>query len=298
LTSGAGDTNHPRLNVPLPPRPLDGRPLPLDGAQDRRQYFADWLVARDNPFFARALVNRVWKNFMGRGLVEAVDDIRDANPPSNPDLLAALTRDFVEHGFDVKHAARTIMNSSTYQLSSRPTATNAADVKYHSHYIAKRLPAEVMLDAISQVTGVPEVFPGFPGRRALQLPDAAVDSYFLTAFGRPSRVTAADSERQQEPSITQALHVINGDTINRKLAAPAGLITSLAASGADNKTVLERLYLSALSRMPSEQEVRTLSRAMDDAMSADAARPAAARRRVLEDVAWAILTGKEFLFNQ
>ena len=298
FSARTGDINHPRMNAPLPPRPLDGQPLPLDSAQDRRQYFADWLVSPDNPFFARAVVNRVWKNFMGRGLVEAVDDIRDANPPSNPELLAALTRDFVEHRFDVKQLARTIMNSSTYQLTSRPTASNAADLKYHSHYIARRLPAEVILDAIGQVTGVREVFPGYPGRRALQLPDAAVDSYFLSAFGRPTRVTPADSERQQEPSITQALHVINGDTINRKLTAPRGLIASLVSSGADHRTVLERLYLSALSRQPTDEELRTLSQAMDDAMAREAAAPVTARRRVLEDLAWAILTGKEFLFNQ
>ena len=298
--AGTGDINHPRLNAPLPPRPLDGQPLALDAAQDRRQYFADWLVAPENPFFARALVNRVWKNFMGRGLVEAVDDIRDANPPSNPELLAALTRDFVEHRFDVKQLARTIMNSSTYQLTSKPTASNAGDLKYHSHYMARRLPAEVMLDAIGQVTGVREEFPGYPGRRALQLPDASVDSYFLTTFGRPPRVTAADSERQQEPSMTQALHVINGDTINRKLRASDGLIQGLFASDADNKTAIERLYLAALSRSPTDEELRTLTRAMDEALARDQANPDSAagpRRRVLEDLAWAILTGTEFLFN-
>lgn len=298
----SGEINHPRLNVPLPPRPLDGEPLALDSERDRREYFADWLVSPDNPFFARAVVNRVWKNFMGRGLVEAVDDIRDANPPSNPALLAALTRDFVAHRFDVKQLARTIMNSTTYQLTSKPTATNADDLKYHSHYIAKRLPAEVMLDAIGQVTGVREAFPGYPGRRALQLPDAAVDSYFLTAFGRPPRVTAADSERQQEPSITQALHVINGDTINRKLRAPRGLIESLMADHADNRTAVRRLYLAALSREPTDEELGTLTRAMDETLSRDAAasgtaRAAALQRQVFEDLAWAILTGTEFLFN-
>ena len=262
-----GDINHPRLNVPLTPRPLDGPSLPLDADTDRRQYFADWLVSPDNPFFARAVVNRVWKNFMGRGLVEGVDDIRDANPASNPALLAALTRDFVAHRFEVKNLVRTIMNSTTYQLSSRPTETNAADLKYHSHYIARRLPAEVILDAISQVTGVAENFPGYPGRRALQLPDAAVDSYFLTAFGRPPRVTAADSERQQEPSITQALHVINGDTINQKLAAPRGLIQALVDGKSDNRTAVERIYLAALSRPPSIEEIATLSHAMDEALA-------------------------------
>jgi hypothetical protein len=316
----SGEINHPRLNAPLAPRPLDGQPIPFDADVDRRQVFADWLVSPDNPFFARAMVNRVWKNFMGRGLVEAVDDIRDANPPSNPALLSALTRDFVAHHFDIKHLARTIMNSTTYQLTSVPTATNAGDLTYHSHYLAKRLPAEVMLDAIGQVTGVREIFPGYPGRRALQLPDAAVDSYFLTAFGRPPRITAADSERQQEPSITQALHVINGDTINRKLRASDGIIQRLADENVDNRTAIEELYLAALSRHPSDEELRTLAKAMDDSFArttADAmasgsvdrrdlgedepdrpvSRTSSPRRQVLEDLAWAILTGREFLFN-
>jgi hypothetical protein len=302
-----GEINHPRLNVPLAPRPLDGPALAVDAGTDRRQFFAEWLVSPENPFFARAVVNRVWKNFLGRGLVEGVDDIRDANPASNPALLAALTRDFVAHRFDVKQLVRTIMRSTTYQLSSKPTATNAADLKYHSHYIAKRLPAEVILDAISQVTGVAESFPNHPGRRALQLPDAAVDSYFLTAFGRPPRVTAADSERQQEPSITQALHVINGDTINRKLSAPRGLIQSLIDGNTDNRTAVERIYLAALSRRPTDEELRTLSQAMDEALARPfesregerslRAGPDAGRRAVVEDLAWAVLTGREFLFN-
>lgn len=291
-----GEINHPRLNVPLEPRPLDAPSLPLDSPVDRRQFFAEWLVAPENPFFARALVNRVWKNFMGRGLVEAVDDIRDANPPSNPALLGALTRDFTGHRFDIKHLVRTIMNSSTYQLTSVPTATNAGDLKYHSHYIARRLPAEVILDAIGQVTGVREDFPGYPGRRALQLPDASVDSYFLTAFGRPPRVTAFDSERQQEPSISQALHVINGDTINRKLASDRGLIQTLVSEGVDNDTAVERLYLIALSRYPTGEERRALAATMDGA-GGNGAAIGASRRRALEDLAWAVLTGKEFLFN-
>ena len=289
-----GEINHPRLNLPLAPRPLDGPAMPVDAPGDRREAFVNWLVSPENPFFARSLVNRVWKNFMGRGLVEAVDDIRDANPPSNAALFEAVTRDFVAHRFDVRHLARTIMTSTTYQLTSTPAGRNAADHKYHSHYLARRLPAEVILDAISQVTGVGEDFPGYPGRRALQLPDAAVDSYFLSAFGRPPRLTAADSERQQEPSITQALHVINGDTINRKLSASRGLIHELVTTNAGNQVAIERLYLAALSRYPSDEERRALSVALD---SSSASGDTPARRKALEDLAWAILTGREFLFT-
>ena len=294
-----GDINHPRLNVPLAPKPLDGPAMPLEAPGDRRETFVNWLVSPDNPFFARSLVNRVWKNFMGRGLVESVDDIRDANPPSNAALFEALTRDFVAHRFDVRQLARTIMTSATYQLSSAPAGKNASDLKYHSHYIARRLPAEVILDAISQVTGVGEDFPGFPGRRAMQLPDAAVDSYFLTAFGRPPRITAAASERQQEPSITQALHVINGDTINRKLSASKGLIHELVTSNAGNEAAIERIYLAALSRYPSDEEKKTLSAALDQASAStnDATGGRPARRKALEDLAWAVLTGREFLFT-
>jgi uncharacterized protein DUF1549/uncharacterized protein DUF1553/Big-like domain-containing protein len=299
-----GEINHPRFNVPLAPRPLDGPAMGLDAPGDRREAFVNWLVSPENPFFARSFVNRVWKNFMGRGLVEAVDDIRDANPASNAALFEAVTRDFVAHRFDVKHLARTIMTSTTYQLTSTPTGGNATDLKYHSHYIARRLPAEVILDAISQVTGVGENFPGFPGRRALQLPDAAVDSYFLSAFGRPPRLTAADSERQQEPSITQALHVINGDTINRKLSASRGLIQDLVTANAGNEAALERIYLAALSRYPSDEERSTLSAALDAPRlagepdrSGQAGAGSSSRRQALEDLAWAILTSREFLFT-
>ena len=295
FTARSGDIPHPRTNAPLPPKPLDGPAVPLDASVDRRAVFADWLVAPDNPFFAKTLVNRVWKNFMGRGLVEAVDDIRDANPPSNAALMDALTREFVASGFDVKRLVRTVMMSSTYQLTSKGTPGNVNDLTHHSHYIARRLPAEVILDAISQVTGVPEEFPGHPGRRALQLPDAAVDSYFLTAFGRPPRITAAHSERQQEPSITQALHVINGDTINRKLAAPSSIVSRLLAAGADDRTAVETLYLAALSRLPDPGEIERLSSAMRQ--GADAAAGTEARRRALEDLAWAVLTSREFLFT-
>src|SRR5207253_2905359 len=254
-----GDIRHPRTGRALPPQPLDGAPVPLDAPSDRRQRLAAWLTAPGNPYFARALVNRVWRQFMGRGLVEAEDDLRLTNPPSNEELLTALTGAFVRHGFDVKWLIRTIMNSDTYQRSSAPVAGNETDQKYYSHYIVRRLPAEVILDALSQVTGVPTEFKEYPkGWRALQLPDSRVDSYFLTAFGRPERVTTCSCERQQEPSVAQALHLANGDTVNQKLQAGDGVVARLVEEGAPDEVVLRRLYLSALSRLPTEAERRAI----------------------------------------
>ena len=162
FAADTGDVNHPRANVPLPPRPLDGLPLPPGSTEDRRAHLARWLTAPDNPYFARALVNRVWRNFMGRGLVEAEDDLRQTNPPSNDELLTALAGDFVRSGYDVRRLIRTIVTSAAYQRSADPASGAPADGRYYSTYIPRRLPAEVLLDAISQVTGVPTAFPGYP----------------------------------------------------------------------------------------------------------------------------------------
>ncbi|MFQ3594406.1 MAG: DUF1549 domain-containing protein, partial [Gemmataceae bacterium] len=193
----AGEAYHPRLGIPMPPTPLDGQPLPLDSEIDRRVYLADWLTAKDNPYFARALVNRVWRNFLGRGLVEAEDDLRETNPATNEALLAALSRDFVQQGYDVQRLIRTIVLSATYQRSSKPLPGNETDDRFYSRYLPRRLSAEVILDAYSQVTGVPTPFThldttakdakvayaGFPrGLRALQLPDTLVSSRVLDAF--------------------------------------------------------------------------------------------------------------------
>ena len=176
--------------------------------------------------FSRTVVNRVWANFMGRGLVDPVDDLRATNPASNEELLAALTKDFVDHGYDVQRLIRTIMNSSVYQLSSEANATNQSDNIYYSKHIIRRLSAEVILDAMSQVTGAPTAFAGYPaGTRALQLPDTQVKSEFLTSFGRPAAQSSAmPPSASSDPTIAQALHVINGDTLNKKLSAPDGTI--------------------------------------------------------------------------
>ena len=298
--SPAGDINHPKLGKPLPPRPLDGEELALEGAADRRQHLADWLTSADNPYFARAVVNKIWANFMGRGIVHPFDDMRASNPASNEKLLTALTNDFIEHRFDVKHLIRRIMLSATYQRSSRKNKTNADDEVYYSHYIVRRLPAEVVLDAVSEVTRVPTRFSGYPeGTRALQLPDTQVSSYFLTVFGRPPRINVDAAEREHAPTIKQALHVINGDTLNNMLRDEEGAIEMFLKLGLSNPKILDHLYLSALSRYPTAAERQALIAALDEAEKETAADPLERdpRRKPLEDLMWAMLTGKEFLFN-
>jgi len=296
----SGDVLHPKLLKPLPPTPLDGTPMPLDSTEDRRVHFADWLISPKNTYFARSLVNRVWANFMGRGLVEAVDDVRATNPASNEELFAALSDDFVKNGYDVKRLIRTIMNSAVYQLSADSNAANQMDTKYYSRYFVKRLPAEVLLDAMSQVTAVPTKFDGYPlGTRAQQLPDVQVKSQFLSAFGRPKRIICDAGERSSEPNIAQALHVINGDTLNKKLSDSEGYAALAVKLGLSDSTILDHLYLSAFSRYPTEAEKQPLLQALRQARTTTGS-PELQReshRQALEDMMWAMLTSKEFLFN-
>jgi hypothetical protein len=291
----SGDINHPRLLRPMEPTPLDGKPMSLDSQMDRRAHFAEWLTSPANDMFSRSFVNRVWGNFMGRGLVDPIDDVRATNPASNEELLAAVTKDFVDHRFDVRHLIRTIMNSATYQRSSDANATNKDDNRFYSKYVIKRLPAEVLLDTMSQVSGVPTPFSGFPsGTRALQLPDSQVASQFLTVFGRPARVLCDAAERSSDPSIAQALHVVNGDTLNKKLSNADGYISLLLKLGLSDSRILEHMTLSAFSRYPTELEKtewgQLLAKSRND-QNKDS------RKQALEDMVWAMLTSKEFIFN-
>jgi hypothetical protein len=297
FAKSSGDILHPRLARPLPPAPLDAPSVPIDSPEDRRLKFAAWLTSPANHMFARTVVNRVWANFMGRGLVDPVDDLRATNPASNEELLAALEKDFVEHGYDVRRLIGTIMNSATYQLSSAPNETNAADDVYYSKHIIRRLSAEVLLDAMSQVTGTPTAFGGYPaGTRALQLPDTQVKSEFLASFGRPPRIICDAGERSSDPTISQALHVINGDTLNKKLSAPDGVIALFIKLGLSDRRILDHVFLSAYARYPSDAERETLTAALSKARQA--AKPSDdIRRQAIEDMVWALLTNKEFLFN-
>jgi hypothetical protein len=302
-----GNALHPRKGVPMPPTPLDGKPMALDDPTDRRAHFADWLTSPDNPYFAKALVNRVWKNFLGRGLVEAEDDIRETNPPTNPELFDALAKDFIAHGYDVKHLIRLVMNSAAYQRSSRPAKGNEADDRFYSHYLVRRLSGEVILDALSQVTGVPtpfrEVYTGveggtaatnnYPeGTRALQLPDSRVASKFLDAFGRPDRTQTCSCERQQDSTVGQALMLNNGQSLNDKLRAPKARLNSWLTEKVTDAEAVKRVFILSLSREPTAGELSRMTALLKDAGSTPQA-----RREALEDVFWAVLTSREFLFN-
>jgi hypothetical protein len=299
-SSRDGEILHPRRGVAMPPSPLDAPPIPPDDPRDRRAVLADWLARPDNPYFARALVNRVWSNFFGRGLVDPEDDLRVSNPPSDEALLDWLVADFIAHRYDVKHLIRTIMNSGVYARSSVPVPGNESDTKFLSHYRVKRLPAEVLLDAIARVTEVPTPFSGYPaGWRSLQLPDSQVASSFLDSFGRPERAAVCSCERSAEPSMSQALHLANGATINEKLRSDASSGAKAVSAKVDDPAIVERLFLSALSRRPNAAERDRMIKALKEATAglADPKAAATARRQAVEDLYWAVLTSREFLFN-
>src|SRR4030095_12466626 len=222
--------------------------------EDRRARLAEWLTSSSNPYFAKAAVNRFWKELMGRGIVGPVYDFRVTNPPSHPELLERLAADFVELTFDVQKLMKRIILSRTYQLSAKPNATNGDDRTAYSHYILRRLSAEQMADAIAQATGVPERYSFFhPGKRAIQLPDPIVDSYFLTVFDRSTRENATCS-RKQSLSVTQSLNLISGEAINSKLRQEKGRIAALLREGKSNSDIVEQITMAALARHPTELE--------------------------------------------
>jgi hypothetical protein len=299
----AGNINQPLTGRPQKPKPLDSKPLEMDDPHDRREPLAAWLTSPDNAYFARAIVNRVWANFYGVGLVEKVDDLRVTNPASNEKLLTAAGDYLAAQRFDLKALMRAILQSETYQRSSQATPENAPDQRFYSRYYPKRLMAEVLLDSFSQVTGVPTEFrldlrnqnrglgEKYPvGLRALQLPDTKTASYFLETFGRPDRNKTCECERTAEPSMSQALHIANGDTLNKKLSAKDNTIARLLASEPSDDKLVEEAALACLSRLPSAREKEKFLKALADAKGSE-------RRTVVEDIYWALMSSKEFLFN-
>ncbi len=286
-----GEVLQPRTARPQPPKPLDGEAISFDDPADRREHLAKWLTSPQNPYFAKAIVNRVWANYMGRGLVEAVDDIRLTNPASNDKLLVRLAEELVRNKYDLKSLMRTILQSETYQRSHAVLKENEADQRFYAHSYPRRLKAEALLDAISQVTAVPTTFKDQPaGTRAMQLPDASVASYFLDTFGRPDRILTCTCERSDEPTMTQVLHLTNGKTIQEKLEAKESRIAKFIEASTPDAEIIDTAYLSALSRFPNDSEKQRLLSLLTET-------PAAEKRQVIEDLFWSILTSKEFLFQ-
>jgi hypothetical protein len=284
---GRGEVDHPKTGEPLTPRPLGASAAtPGDGA-DRRIELARWMTSDDTPQFARTIVNRIWKHLLGRGLVEPVDDLRPTNPATHPALLEALAQDFVAHGHELRRLIRTIASTRTYQLASRTRGLNRLDDRFYSHAYLKELPAAVFLDAVAQVTGVPDSFPGYPeGTRAVQLVGARTPSYALDVLGRCSRDTACDGGGRRGGGLARALHLVNGPTINAKLHD--GILAQLLARGLTGREIIEELYLRAFTRRPEPAELAEWERLFASAPN---------KTEAAQDLLWTLLNSREFAFN-
>lgn len=300
-----GDLIQPSRGVPQPPAPLDQPPLDPEDPSDRRQSLADWLTGPENQYFSRAIVNRVWANFFGIGLVDPVDDLRMSNPACSEELMTGLTQFLEEHDYDLKALMRLILTSQVYQLSSKSELNNASDQRFFCRYYPRRLTAEVLHDAIVKVTNVPTKFDKiefvgadkqptefYPlGTTALGLFDSAVSSYFLQTFGRHQRRITCDCERSNEATVIQALHLNNGDTLNAKLSHPDCVISSWLSESLPLETIIEKSYLQALCRLPSESEILKTQEEWQAASGAGVP-----LREFTEDLLWSLMSGKEFLF--
>jgi hypothetical protein len=285
----ATDQKHPRSGAVIPAHALGAAPVTFAPFDDRRVHLAQWMTADDNPYFARLIANRLWAHYFGRGLVEPIDDLRVTNPATNEPLLAELAAHMKAVRYDLKAFTRTLLNSRLYQLSSVTTASNLADEQNFSHAANKALPAEVLLDAICQATGTPESFQGWPaGTRAIEIWDSKLPSYFFRIFGRPVRATVCECERSNEPSIAQALHLMNSPEIMAKIRHRDGTAAGIAASSAEPDPVIDELYLTALARLPQDDERIVMREAFSANMD---------RRQAAEDILWALLNSKEFLYN-
>lgn len=290
FAGSTGEVKHPKTDQVMPPKPLGGTLPQIGEDEDRREVLARWMTAPDNPYFAREIVNRTWALMMGRGIVEPVDDMRLTNPGSNEPLLDALAKDFVSHGYDHKYLLRTIAASAAYQRSSVATTNNAKDTRNYSRFYVKRLIAEVLLDAIGQVTGVPETFSGHPATaRAIQMWDNKLPIEFLDVFGKPSRLSVCECDRPADGSVTQVLHLMNSTAIQNRLTTDRGTVGRLEKSMLTPEQIVEELYLMVYSRPPTAEESKVAQSAFS--------REKASRRTAIEDLLWVLLNSPEFIFN-
>lgn len=286
MVRDSGEVTHPRTRQRMQPTPLGGEPI--DDPLDRRLPLAAWLTSKDNKLFAQSVVNRYMGYLLGRGLVEPIDDLRSTNPPSNAALLDALSKWFIDHDFDLKQVMRVVMTSRLYQLQSQPTAANASDRRFYSHYYVKRIAAEPLLDAIDQVTGVKTKFKSLPlGTNATELPDAEYPNYFLTTFAKPRRASVCECERMADENLTQALHTLNGDTLASKISNPAGFIAKLLAAKQSHEEMVSAIYMTALCRNPTEQEMKLSQQFLEESPTP---------KECYEDLLWALVNSKQFLF--
>ncbi|VTS05609.1 DUF1549 and DUF1553 domain-containing protein [Tuwongella immobilis] len=287
FNSGGGEVNHPVVNRPLPPKFLGGE-APAAAGKDRRALLAKWLASPENPYFATNLSNIVWAHFFGQGIIHEVDDVRISNPPSNGELLNELGKRFTDYKYDFKKLVRDICTSRTYQLSTQANPSNESDTRNFAKGGIRRIRAETMLDCITMVTETKNKFPGLPlGARAVQIADGQVSNYFLTTFGRATRETVCSCEVKLEPTLSQSLHLLNGDATSSRIQQ-GNLIGRRLAEKKAPEAIIEELYLRTVTRKPTPAEVTKL-------MAAVNAEPN--KQKILEDVFWALLNSREFMFN-
>ena len=280
-----------RVEVPIALQMLGAKPVGADTRGDQRERLAAWMTSARNPWFARNLANRYWAHFLGRGIIDPVDDLRATNPPSNPELLDQLARNFAESKFDLKQLIRTITASRVYQTTSLPTASNRKDEQNYSRALMRRIDAEVLLDMICQTLGVPEKFEGMPANtRAIQLWDSKVRHYFLKQFGRPVRISACECERASEPNIAQVLHLLNSELIDGKIRHEDGTVARLLRKFDDNRKLVDELFLMFYSRLPTDHEKLIVAEHFRKYPNS--------RRTAAEDLVWTMVNSKEFLFNR
>jgi len=305
FTKSSGSINNKRTGKAADAKPLDADPVSPAAGDDPRQLLVDWMVNPKNPFFARAVANRYWAHFFGRGIVDPLDDMRITNPPSNPELLDALAQNLIDNKYSLKALIRTICKSRTYQLSSTPNEFNKSDKQAYARYYPKRLQAEVLLDALCQVTDSPNRFGGLPTdrnapNRAIMLPDESFQSYFLDVNGRPQRISACECERVNEANLAAVLHMLNSDEVQGKIARPGGRADTLAK--ADDKRPdaekVDELFLWVFGRKPSDADKKAALEHIEKQVAKNAANPAVGKKTAYENILWALVNTKEFWFNQ
>lgn len=283
-----GSVQHPRTEEVMHPTPPGGKQSQIEEGIDPRGSWMDWMMDPENPYFAQAIVNRVWNVFFGKGFVNPVDDFRTSNPPVHDALMQALARDFVEHGYNLRHLMSTIMTSRLYQSSSNPNETNLTDTRYFSRYYRKRLPAEVLQDAVTDVTEIEASFEGLPpGSRAIETWNFKIESQFMDAFDRPNSSSDPPCERINKPSVVQSLHMMHSEGLQSKLQSDKGWIESLMRSGMNHSDIIDAVYLKIFSRYPDadERDIAEMTVLGEN------------QRQGLEDLVWALLNSAEFIFN-